>query len=189
MKAYKLTNTKFQTRNNTQWGENITHTATGSGTELCSDGFIHFYMNPLVAAFVYPLHINWTNPILWECEASGETIHEALKSGCKTLTTIRQVEMVKPTATQLIAFGILCTKKVCHNEAWNLWADRWLSGEDRSKEAARIAADAVKYIAHAAYDAAYYAATYAYVDAVDVAGVAGGDKIDFEALCVKAMKY
>jgi hypothetical protein len=33
----------------------------------------------------------------------------------------------------------LCAKKVYKGVAWNLWADKWLSGEDRSKSAAYAA--------------------------------------------------
>jgi hypothetical protein len=40
MKLYKLTDEHGQTRGGTQWGEGVTHTATGTGTELCSDGWI-----------------------------------------------------------------------------------------------------------------------------------------------------
>ena len=36
MKAYKLTNKNGQTRNNTQWGPNVSHSATGNPEqELC----------------------------------------------------------------------------------------------------------------------------------------------------------
>ena len=69
--------------------------------------------------------------------------------------------MPEVTSTQKIAFGILCAKEVCENEAWNEWADKWLSGEDRTKESAAV--DAAAYYAataaaYAARDGAYYAA-------------------------------
>src|SRR3990172_452274 len=38
--------------------------------------------------------------------------------------------------TQQIAFAILSAKEVCHEKKWNTWADRWLSGKDRSKRSA-----------------------------------------------------
>ena len=61
---YKLTDENGQTKNSTQWGEGISHTALGEGTELCSDGFIHAYENPYVAAFIYRAHVDFKNPIL-----------------------------------------------------------------------------------------------------------------------------
>jgi len=157
MKAYKLTDHNGQTRNGTQWGENIEHTATGKDKDLCSDGWIHFYTDPLIAVLMNPRHAYFTEPQLWECETSGEEIHESLKSGCKTLRTIKRIELPSFTPTQLIAFGILCAKVVCKNTKWNNWADKWLSGDDRRKHDASAAASAA-YAASATSIAAYTAA-------------------------------
>lgn len=48
MKAYKLTDQNGLTKNDMQWGENVSYTATGESKKLCSDGWIHFYIDPLV---------------------------------------------------------------------------------------------------------------------------------------------
>ena len=152
MKAYKLTDENSRTKNNTQWGENVTHSATGRGTKLCSDGWIHFYKSPLLAVFMNPIHGAFSNPILWECECSGKMVHEPTKSGCKTLTTIRKVELPSVTTTQQVAFGILASKKVYKNPKWNQWADNWLSGKDRT-DATYAAYAATAYAADAAADA------------------------------------
>ena len=53
--------------------------------------------------------------------------------------------------------AIKAAKKVYKNKAWNVWADLWISGEDRSSaaaDAAAYAAHAAAYAAHAAADAA-----------------------------------
>ena len=156
MKAYKLTDENGQTKNNTQWGPGVSHTANGKTDQpLCSDGWIHFYSNSLVAVFMNPIHANFQSPRLWEAETSGEELHEPLKSGCKTLTTIKEIPVPEVTLTQRIAFGILSVKEVYHDEKWNSWADKWLNGEDRTPKSAAARANAA---AAAAAAAAAYAA-------------------------------
>ena len=143
MKAYKLTDENGKTQNDTQWGENISHAASGDGKELCSDGWIHFYTHPLIAVLMNPVHAGFSSPRMWECETDGEHLHESLKSGCKTLTTLKEIPVPEVSLTQRIAFGILCAKEVCKDKVWNEWADKWLSGEDRTEESARDAYDLV----------------------------------------------
>lgn len=71
-------------------------------------------------------------------------------------------------------FAILCAKRVYKEVSWVSWADKWLSGEDRSVAAARAAARAAA-AAAAAYAAAdAYAAAYAAADA-DAAVYAAAD--------------
>ena len=209
MKCYKLTDKNNQTRNGTQWGHNVSHSAEGKGENLCSDGWIHFYTNPLIALLLNPIHANFSSPKLWEAESSGEELHESLKSGCKTLTTIKEIPLPEISDVQKIAFGILCGKEVYKDEKWNLWADKWLSGEDRTTKTAAAshataAAHAAVYAAHTAVaasayaaagnaaaaaagnDAPYAASAYA---APYAAAAAADDKIDFIEIAEKAMTY
>jgi len=157
--VYKLTDKFGQTKDNTKWGNNVSHTAKGKGKELCSDGWIHYYTHPLLAVLMNPIHAKFASPKLWEAEASGKIINEPFKSGCKTLTTIKKIPLPEISRVQKIAFGILCAKEVCKGKAWNKWADKWLSGKDRSRESADAAADDAYNAddAYAARDAAYAA--------------------------------
>jgi hypothetical protein len=164
MKVYKLTDKNNQTRNDTQWGPNTTHTAKGDAEKLCSDGWIHFYTNPLIAVLMNPVHANFKYPRLWECETSGAELYGALKSGCKTLKMVKEIPIPEIALTQRIAFGILCAKEFCKDKSWSSWADKWLSGEDRSKESAIAAATAAAHAATAHAVIAAYAA-YAVSDA------------------------
>jgi hypothetical protein len=149
MKLYKLTNKTHQTYNNTQWGEGVTHETNGEG-ELCGAGWLHAYLDPYLAVLLNPIHGAIRNPVLWEAEGEGEFKSEhQLKVGVTKLTTIRQIPLPKITFEERIHFAILCVKKVYSDIAWNLWADKWLSGEDRSKNSASDAA----YAAYAAYTA------------------------------------
>ena len=213
---YKLTTQEGKTKNNTQWGENVTHEATGDiKQDLCSDAWIHAYTHPLLAALMNPVLSNIENPIHWEGKGEGEAKFEPLKCGFRKFTTLRQIPLPEVTDVQKIAFGILCAKEVYKDSSWNQWADKWLSGEDRTKSsadaaakyaaaAAATAADAAaaaKYAAkYAAADAAAaaakYAAKYAAATAADAAAAAKyaaaaaskGKELDFISIALKAME-
>jgi len=159
---YKLTTQEGKTRNETQWGENVTHEATGDIKQgLCSDAWIHAYTHPLLAVLMNPVHADIENPILWEGKGEGEAKFEPLKCGFRKFTTLKKIPLPEVTDVQKVAFGILCAKEVYKDSSWNQWADKWLSGEDRTKSSANAAADAAAYAAAAADVVAYYAANAA----------------------------
>ena len=148
MKVYMLTDQNRMTYNNTLWGENITHKTSGKG-KLCSNGWLHFYYNPHIAVLLNPIHANIPNPTLWEAKAKGRFRDDhGLKGGCTKLTTIKQLPLPEITLEQKIEFGIRCVMQVCKNKNWLTWANKWLSGEDRSQESALA-------VRNAAYDVAY----------------------------------
>jgi hypothetical protein len=132
---YKLTDEQDRTRGGTQWGEGVTHEASGEG-ELCGPGWIHAYTDPLLAVLLNSIHANFRSPHLWEATGVvGKTDH-GLKVGCTRLTTLRRVPLPEVTTEQRVRFGILCALAVCDEPGWRVWAERWLSGEDRTAEAA-----------------------------------------------------
>ena len=135
MKLYKLTDQKYQTKNSTQWGENIEHVASGEG-ELCSSGFLHAYLDPLLAVLLNPIHANIENIVLWEAEGEVAKEDHGLKVGCTKLKTIKVIPLPKITIEQKIKFGILCALEVCKEDKFVTWANKWLSGEDRTRESA-----------------------------------------------------
>ena len=149
---YKLTDGDGKTRNDTQWGPGVSHSGTGEGG-LCGPGWIHAYENPLIAVLLNPIHADFKHPRLWEAEGEIAIRDGQLKCGCKTLTTIREIPLPEITTEMRVRFAILCAKDVCACSAWNAWADKWLSGKDRSAAAAAAARAAM-----AAYDAAACAA-------------------------------
>lgn len=169
IKLYKLTDSCGKTRNDTQWGPGVSHSGTGEGG-LCGPGWVHAYEHPLIAVLVNPIHANIQNPRLWEAEGEVGLRDGQLKCGCKTLTTLREIPLPEITTEMWIRFAILCTKEASTAadaacKAWNAWADKWLSGEDRSAAAAAKAAAAAAKAAYdatgaarAAYDAAAWAA-------------------------------
>jgi pyruvate/2-oxoglutarate dehydrogenase complex dihydrolipoamide acyltransferase (E2) component len=196
---YKLTDGDGQTRGGTQWGPGVSHSGTGEG-ELCGPGWIHAYEHPLIAVLMNPIHARFKNPRLWEAEGEVGLRDGQLKCGCKTLTTIREIPLPAITTEMRVRFAILCAKEVCACLSWNAWADKWLSGGDRSEaaagaaaagaaaEAAYRSARAAEAAASAAYAAAASAA-YAAEDAAEDAASAArevGHGIDIFAIAENA---
>ena len=136
---YKLTDEDGWTRkgehNALQGGDRVRHSATGGGDELCTDGVIHAYTDPLLAVLMNPIHVNFTTPLLWEAEGAV-VASDGTKVGVKALTTLRRMELPQVTTAQRVRFAILCAMEVCTDPAWRSWAERWLSGEDRTAAAA-----------------------------------------------------
>ena len=172
MPYYKLTDHNGRTRNNTQWGPGVRHEATGKGERLCSDGWIHCYPDKYLAVLRNPCDVNFDRPQCWVFEPEGESLIEPLKCGFKAGMTIKRVPVPRFTTNQRIVFAILCAKAAPDwkgKDKWIVWADKWLSGEDRT--AATWAAEA----AWAAW-------------AADAAAAARAD-IDFPSLARQAYQW
>ena len=193
MLRYKLTDANDRTYNNTQWGKHVTHTASGAGA-LCGAGWIHVYTHPLLALLLNPIHGNFRDPHLWECECSGECKTDyGLKEGWTSVTTTRRIHVPAITTEQRVRFGILCGKAVYAEPVWNAWADKWLSGEDRSlaaaSRAARAALAAASRAAVDSDDVKWAVASVASRAASPVAGDAAyatGTPLDLIAIAIEA---
>ena len=135
---YKLTDQDMRTHNGFQWKIGKRFKASGLGTRLCSDGYLHAYEHPGLALFFNPIHAAFSPPRLFEAQGVVKLREGQLKCGVKSLTLIRELDLTV-TTHQRIAFAIYCAKSVYENPAWNAWADAWLAGTDRSEEAARTA--------------------------------------------------
>ena len=147
MLYYKLTDKDGYTRkdanNECLWGDNITHTATGKESQLCSSDLIHVYQHPLIASLMNPVHADFKNPLLWECEVTGNCAHDGqLKSGFKTVTTIRRIDLPVITLEQRIRIAIYCSLKKYSDPSFVKWANAWLDGSDRSEDSAEAAEEA-----------------------------------------------
>ena len=162
---YKLTDENWETKNHTKWGPGITNTASGVG-ELCTDAWIHVYLSPELAVLLNPIHADFKDPVLWEAEGEIGARDGQLKAGCKRVTTLRIVEAPAFTTEQRVKFAILCSKAVYTKPFYIAWADAWLSGKDRTVEAAEAAeraAEAAAERAERATAAAERAAVWATV--------------------------
>lgn len=138
---YKLTDKDGYTRRNqtgeTKWREGFTLATSGKG-ELCGPGFVHAYTHPLLAMLLNLIHANICDPLLWECEGKVVRTDHGLKVGCTSLTALRRIPLPEVTMARRVRFAILCAQAVfagCSQE-WDNWADAWLSGQDRTAQAA-----------------------------------------------------
>ena len=139
MKLYKLTD------GDCQWGENVTD---GKG-ELCGPGFTYWYLDPLLAVMLNPIHRNFDPKTMYLWEGEGEVVKNdyRLKVDCTKATTLRQIPVPEISIEKRIKIAILCAKQIHKGPKWNKWADNWLSGKDRSQESAAAA-----YAAYAGVD-------------------------------------
>ena len=191
MIKYKLTDQNLQTHEGFQWEIGKWVKAKGKLKQnLCSDGWLHCYDSPLLAALHNPIHANINNPKLWEVEVGGRCKNDkGLKCGYRKMQLIREIPIPIINMNQRIAYGILCAKEVVTDKAWNIWADDWLSRRNRTVAAAYAAAHAAAHAAYAAADVAY-AAEAAYVaDAAARAARASIKPINFVKLAKQAIKF
>lgn len=126
-KLYKLTNELDKTRNETQWGPGISHKATGPGTDLCSNAYIHAYESPELAIIMNPVHADFWNPHLWKARGVIK-ISDGTKCGCKSIMTIKRIPIPIVTDEQKIKFGILAALEVCEDPYFVKWTNDWLNG-------------------------------------------------------------
>ena len=186
---YKLTDRNGRTYGDTQWGPGVRHAAVGKGSDLCSDGWIHFYDDPLLAVLLNTIGADYHDAQLWEFQPEGEQKHDrGVKSGSKAGTTLREIPLPLITPEQRIRFGILAAWEVRANwdsAEWCRWAKDWLAGRDcaevqahdaayhTAKAAAAYAASNAAARAASAASAAYTAVCAAYaITLADVAGYA-----------------
>ncbi len=143
---YKLTDQNRYTRQWTRWGRNVTHTASGEGDRLCTDGVIHAYRSPLVAVLMNPAHANFESPRLW-LAVGDVVIDDGTKCGVKTLTTLHPMPLPRISKTQNHAFGVLCALEVAVLPFARQWLTNWLADIDRTAETAAHVAAVLEHLA------------------------------------------
>ncbi len=138
MTVYKLTNENMQTYGDTQWVLGEWRETDGRG-DLCGPGWLHCYRHPLLAVLFNPIGAYFKKPRLFEAEAEGEVKETIDKLGVTRLRLVREMALPEVTTAQAIHWSILCSLEVPQAETYVAWAQKWLSGEDRSAEAAEAA--------------------------------------------------
>ena len=158
---YKLTNQDLTTYNSFQWKLNEWKETSGEG-ELCTEGWLHCYSNPLLAIILNHIHANIEKPKLFEVEVEGKCkTNFGLKEGWTRMRLVKELALPEISLIQKVAFGILCTLEVYKEEKFILWANNWLNGKDRSKESAAAATYATYAAYYSANAESAYAARYA----------------------------
>ena len=186
--VYKLTDQNMQTYNGCKWVLGEEKTTSGEG-ELCGPGWLHCYSDPLLAVLLNPIHADYENPRLFRAHVGGTSKPDhGLKSGYTKMTLIEEIPVPAISTEQRVRFAILCAMKVYRNPGFVQWGENWLSGKDRSAEAAARAAwaaeaawaawaawaaaeaaEAVRAAAEAAAWAAAEAAAEAEIDLISIA--------------------
>lgn len=178
MKLYKLTDENGMTYGGTQWGENITHTANGNATKpLCSDAWIHAYENIYVATFMNPIHASFEDPICWEAKGEIKIRDSVLKCGCRSLTTLRRIDLPVISIEQRIHIAIEIARRLYKRSDFQQWAENWIIKKDRTESAAYDAYNAAAAAADAndadytAYNADSTASTASAAATIDIIGI------------------
>ena len=182
---YKLTNEQDQTYHGFQWGPGVELVKPGG--QPCSDQVVHIYTDPILAVMVNPIHGNYSDPHLWECEGDmPET--DGLKVWGTRCKTIRQIDLPVVTVEQKVKFGILCAAQFSQSLDWLQWARNWWSGVDRTRAAAEAAWAEAAWTAAAA-EAAWTAARAAdAADAADATDATAGAAAAGGAACAVNIK-
>ena len=136
---YKLTDQDLRTYHGFQWKLGVEVRTSGEGG-LCGPGWLHVYVDPLVAVLLNPIHANISDPRMFAEEGEVEIDDHGMKGGVTHLTLSHEIPVPAITTEQRVRFAVLCAKECYTEPAWVAWADGWLSGDDRSPEAAVAAA-------------------------------------------------
>ena len=162
---YKLTDENMQTCNEFQWELNKPYTTEGNGP-LCSDKWLHAYTDPVLPAFLNPIHADFPKETMRLFRGTGVVgaTDCGLMVGCTQITLEEELKPQNPTQTQNVAFGILCAIHTLDNtqlafytkNQWLQWANKFLSGEDREPITAdRLRIHLASYGGNFFYTAAY----------------------------------
>lgn len=111
---------------------------TGKGKSACGPGVLHMYGSALEAVLYNPVHANIKSPRLLKVSASTALVNG---DGLKMWTTgkvkvVAELELPEVTIEQKVAWAIC----LAPHSSTRLWAINWLTGKDRSREAAAAAA-------------------------------------------------
>lgn len=145
-----------------KWEIGKLETAKEEGTEMCSPQVLHYYSHPLLAIFANPIHADIKNPRLFEIEVEACVAKDSLKCASKTQRLVRELAAPQLNDLQRQFVAINCAKLLPDaHPVWTSWAEKWLSGEDRTLEAEKRA-----YAYACAYDHAHaHARAYAHAHA------------------------
>ena len=141
---YKLTDMNMKTYRGYPWVLGKWNRTSGKGN-LCGPGWLHAYTSPVLAELLDPIHANFREYRLFRGEASGPVISDSgLKVGYTNMRITEELPRLHITTENRIRFGIACACRVCTSAEYRAWAERWVSGADRTKAAVRTAIRAAR---------------------------------------------
>jgi hypothetical protein len=137
MIVYKFTDTDNRCRGY-QYAPGKVHEFTGVGS-LCSPGWSHAYVHPLLAVLHDPIHGQYLpGGVLWRCDTGdGVVLHDGkMKLGTSKITLVELVDIPEIPTLQRVEYGIRSALCIVTSERWKSWARGWLDGTDRTTGAA-----------------------------------------------------
>lgn len=187
---YKLTDADLRTyRGTCQWVPGEWQRAETLGP-LCEEGGFHAYTSPRLAVLFNPIHGKYDPATmrLWRCEVDGEMATDQTKTKHLALRLVKEVELPAYTTLQRVYWAIRISLLLPHAKEYKRWAERWISGEDRSATAAQKAAGAwaAWAAAGAAVGAAWAKAEAAWAARAACAGIPAEQ---MDALAIEALVW
>ena len=180
MTAYKLLDQELKSNDGQfQWEIGKTYTIDKPGNKMCSDEVFHCYNHPVLAVLFNRIHADIQNPRLFEIEVPEFVNDDKMKFASKSQKLIKEIDLPVISVEQRAEFAIRIVKLVHKNKEWNAWADKWLSGEDRSAANAYSTAHAASW--SAAFSAAWAAASTTNADYFAAAVDSIADAVDSAA--------
>jgi len=154
MLVYKLTDSKMQTCMGCQWELNEPREILPEKrTPKEPWGRFHWYEDSLLAVLHDPNHGQYLNTYdlirncskprgkLFEAEAEGDIFKEGSCGGSTKLTLLKEISLPGVTPEQRIKYAVLCVQEAYPKSEWVPWADKWLSGEDRTESSVNLVYD------------------------------------------------
>ena len=102
--------------------------------KLYEQGLFHYSPHPLIATLSVDFDDNYKK--LYEVLPEGMIVEGNNICGSTKLTLVKELEIPKVTLIQKIAFRIMCAKEIYKEPTFVEWANKWLSGENRSEKLA-----------------------------------------------------
>lgn len=139
-KYCKFVTEDMRTMYNTKWKINVRNKlGKRKNYKLGNNGLFHYVSDPLIAAFTKDGIVPGWYTKLYEVKPEGDIVEGPSICGSTELTLIKELEIPQVTELQRSAFAILAASEV--NDGYDVrvveWAEKWLSGEDRSRESAQ----------------------------------------------------
>lgn len=143
----------------THWKVGRVNVAEGEGG-LCTNGVLHAYRSKEEAEIYGYIHTRRVDSILIEVEANDIVEDDGVKVGTRVqiMTSIVGDRMF--SLEYLVLIGIKMSLLNPVHEEYKIWAEKWISGVDRTAESARLAQDTTTYAANTPAFTATNAAVY-----------------------------
>ena len=127
------------TMNNTHWRVGVAQQLPEQDNiDFLKEGIFNYFSDIPFAMMLKEQYgcENYTR--LYEVIPEGKIIKREGRCGSTKLTLVKELEVPKVTLDQRTVFAILCALEVYKDPNFINWAEKWLSGEDHSKELKKI---------------------------------------------------